>query len=148
MIEKMTLDDVEGIMENIYPAYYAETNTYNKLTPSLDNARITIADYINRWSFVAKEDGKVVGIAVADAAHTFYEELEFDINMFYVHPDYRGTGVARALRDMLISESERIGAKVIYSGCLSGVSESNEQVYLNLWAKAGFVRLGTVMIRI
>jgi L-amino acid N-acyltransferase YncA len=146
-IEKMTLDDVDSIMENIYPAYFAEA-IYNKLTPSLDNARITVADYVNRWSYVAKEDGKVVGIAVADASHTFYEELEFDVNMFYVHPDYRGTGIARALRDKLIEEHNRIGAKVMYSACLSGVSENNEQVYLNLWAKAGFVRLGAVMIRI
>jgi L-amino acid N-acyltransferase YncA len=146
-ITKMTLEDVDGIIENIYPAYFAEA-IYNKLTPSLDNARITVADYVNRWSYVAKEDGKVVGLAVADAQKSFYEELEFDINMFYVHPDYRGTGVARALRDILVSESDRIGAKVMYTGCLSGVSENNEQTYLNLWAKVGFTRLGAVMIRI
>ncbi len=146
-IEKMTLEHVDGIMENIYPAYFAEA-IYNKLTPNLDNARITVADYVNRWSFVAIIDGKIVGLAVADAQHSFYEELEFDINMFYVHPDYRGTGVARALRDMLVSESERIGAKVMYTGCLSGVSENNEQMYLNLWVKVGFERLGAVMIRI
>ncbi len=146
-IEKMTLEHVEGIIENIYPAYFAEA-VYNKLTPNLDNARITVADYVNRFSFVAVEEGKIIGLAVADAMRTFYTELEFDVNMFYVHPDYRGTGVARALRDKLIEEHDRIGAKVMYTGCLSGVSESNEQTYLNLWAKVGFTRLGAVMIRI
>lgn len=146
-ITRMTIDDVDNILENIYPAYFAEA-VYNKLTPNMDNARITVTNYVNSFSFVVKVDGKVIGLGVGDAGRTFYEEVEFDINMFYVHPEHRGSGVARILRNALIDEANRLGAKVIYSSCLSGIGEHNEQLYLNLWAKEGFQRLGTVMIRI
>ena len=146
-VSRMTIDDVDNILDNIYPAYFSEA-VYNKLTPSLTNARLTVSEWANTWAFVAKEEGKVVGLAVADAGRTFYEEIEFDINMFYVHPDYRGSGVARSLRDVLVATADALGAKVIYTACLSGISEANEKLYMNLWAKKAFQKLGTVMIRI
>lgn len=146
-VTRMTLADVDNILENIYPAYFAEA-VYNKLTPSMENARITVSEYAKAWAYVAKEDDKVIGLAVADAGRTFYEEVEFDINMFYVHPDYRGSGVARSLRDVLLATADALGAKVVYTACLSGISEGNEKLYMNLWAKKDFQKLGTVMIRI
>jgi GNAT superfamily N-acetyltransferase len=147
MIERMKLEDVDNILENLYPAYFKEA-IYNKLTPSLSHARVTIANYLNSFAYVAKHEGRVVGIAVADMGNTFYEEIECDINMFFVHPDARRSGVARGLRDAILEDAARVGAKVIYTSCLSGISEQNEQLYMNLWAKCGFQKLGTVMIRI
>ena len=147
IITRMVEADIEDLMRDIYPVYFQES-AYNGLTPDYEISRITGHDYLNSSSFVARDGDRIVAIAVADAGRTFYKEIEFDINMFYVHPEYRGRGVARLMRDTLKDEWERVGAKVIYSSCLSGVEGLNEQLYMNLWSKVGFKKLGTVMIRI
>jgi GNAT superfamily N-acetyltransferase len=147
VVTRMTETDIEGLMTDIYPVYFKES-AYNGLTPDLEISRITGMSYLDKCSFIARDGDRIIAIAVADAGRTFYKEIEFDINMFYIHPDYRGRGVARLMRDTLKDEWERVGAKVIYSSCLSGVEGINEQLYLNLWSKVGFKKLGTVMIRI
>ena len=147
IIEKMTSEHIENIIDNIYPAYFAEA-IYNCLTPDYDVTRITIQSWIEGFSYVVKDGGKVIAIGVADAGRTFYVETEWDCTMFYVHPDYRGTTASRLLRDKLDSEAERIGSSVDYSSCLSGISDENDAKFTNLFRKIGYQKLGTVMIKI
>lgn len=147
IVTRMQPEDVDNILRDIYPAYFAEA-IYNKLTPNMEHARVTVANYLNSFSYVAKEDDLIWGLAVADMGNTFYEEIECDINMFFVHPEARRSGVARAMRDAILEDAKAYNAAVIYTSCLSGISQENEQLYMNLWAKVGFQKLGTVMIRI
>ena len=87
----------------------------------------------------------IYGFAVAEFGTTFYAEMEGDISFFYVSPLYKGDGTARKLRDAAIEYLLDKGAAVIYACALS--NDEYTKPYENLFAKAGFVKKGTTMIR-
>ena len=145
-IIQMNEGHVQGILDTLCPAYYAEA--YKELTPSYEFAAITIGNYLENNSVVAVDGDRVVAVGSAICTNTYFVEREFDVVMFYVHPDYRRSGVASAMRDALITMKDFLGAKVSYTSCLSGISDTNRKSFENLWAKKGYKLLGTVMYKI
>ena len=141
-----TLDDAQDIQNLLYPSYFEET-AYKGMTYNADNTRNQVLSWLEDLCFIARAEGKVVGVAVTRLLRTFYDEIEADVDMFVVHKDYRGTGVARDLVNAVVANAEANNAKVIYTSCLSGLGETNDKLYQNLYKKFGFEPLGTVMIR-
>lgn len=141
-----TIYDIEPI-EELLKEYMAES-TYNGLTYCKDGTVNMILSWLNEgFFFIVKDGEKVVGLAVMALMKTFYKELEADVDMFFIHPDYRGTGASRMLVDNIVQNAEANNCKVIYTACLSGISDKNNKLYKNLWGKFGFRELGTVLIR-
>ena len=142
-------EDIDAIIADIYPVYFAESPTYNFLTPDLENTRLIVEQYVNGGNIclIAKDEGKVVALACASLMRTFYKEVECDVNMFFIAPSHRGNGLSRELVETIVTQAELNNAKIIYSSCFSGMGENNNNLYINLWKKFGFQVLGTVMIR-
>lgn len=145
-ILQMMPDDVERVLTDLCPAYYAEA--YTALTPSYEFAKQTLTAYLDDHTIVAKDGERIVAIGQAKHGNTYFVESEFDVQMFYIHPDYRGTELGRMMRDALILIKQRLGAKVIYTSCLSGLDEINLKKFINLWGKRDFKFLGSVLIHI
>lgn len=146
MIKFMEIEDVDGILKDIYPSYFKEGAT-SHLTLCLDNSRRVVENYLNGLTYVAKDGDNYSAIIVARVGNTFYKEIECDIEMFYVMPEYRGNRLSREMVKTVVDQAEAMGAKLFYSSCLGGIGHDNEQLYINLFAKFGFERLGTVMMR-
>lgn len=140
---------MEGVQALLYPGYFSET-IFNGLTYSAENTRLMVESYIrDKFTLLAVDyTGKVIGLAVLLAGRTYYEEVEADIEFLCVAEECRGTDVARMLVSSIIDVAENtFGAKVFYASCCSGISEKNDALWVNLWSKFNFKKLGTVMIR-
>ena len=142
-----TVEDIDAIQGILYPHYFEES-TYSGLTYDPENTRKMIEQYVSDVALVAKAEGKIVGFCAMSFVRTFYKETEADIDMFYVLPEWRGTGIARAFAFALTHVAEKHGAGAIYTSCLSGLEGHNNGQYVNLWKKYGFNTLGTVMVRL
>lgn len=141
-----TPEHVDQIQELLFPHYFNES-VYSGLTYDHHATRNMILAWLRDLAFVAIADGKVVGFVAAGLMRTFYKEPEMDIDMFYVLPDYRATGISRVLAKVIVEIADKFNVGAIYTSCLSGIDDSNDKLYQNLWKKYGFQKLGTVMLR-
>lgn len=144
MIGVATPEEHEEIERLIYD-YFHET-VYSNLTYNRENT----LEIIKKWGIILtarNKNGALIGLGSMSISTTYFEEREADIEIFYVKPTYRGTGVSRALAKSLVDIAEQNGAKVIYSACRSGIKGNNNKLYENLFTKAGFTQLGCIMIR-
>lgn len=138
--------DIDAI-EELLKIYMSES-AYKNMTYSSENTRDCIKGWLESdFFFLAWEGKKLVGLAVMGLMRTFYEENEADVDMFYIHPDYRGKGVSRMLVENIVKNAEANKCGVVYTACLSGISDKNNKLYKNLWGKFGFGELGTVLIK-
>jgi GNAT superfamily N-acetyltransferase len=146
-IEKATYRDVNQIQDLMYPIYFNES-AYSDFEYDPVRTRMTITTWLSGLCFVAKDKNKIAGVFSMYFAQTFYKHLETDVEMFFVHPDYRGTQVARLLVDEMVRQSDMAGSKIIYTACASGINEKNNKLYTNLFKKFGFKELGTEVMRV
>lgn len=137
--------DVNAIVDLLHPNYFEESQ-YKGLTFDLENCQKTVAEWITEYCAIAEMDGKVVGVVAFYFLNSYYKEKEGDIIIFYVHPDYRGTGVARALVGIVEKISKELDAAVVYTTSGSGMGRKNDKLYSNLFKKFGFEELGTELI--
>lgn len=141
-----TFDDVDAIEALLYPNYFNESH-YSDLTYDPLQTKATIASWIPETVILAKLDGKIIGILAMYFMNSYYKEKEGDVVIFYVLPEYRGTGVSRALVAALDKVSKEVGAKVVYTSSGSGMGENNNKLYANLYKKFEFKELGTELIK-
>lgn len=137
------LGDIENL---IYPHYFDES-AYSDLTYDPEMARQTILQWIPETCVLARVDGNLVGILAMYFTRTYYKETEGDVVIFYVLPEYRGTGVARGLVYALKKISDKQKAAIVYTSSGSGMKGNNNKLYANLFKKVGFKELGTELIR-
>lgn len=146
-IFQATLDDVNEIEGLLYPHYFYESG-YRHLDYDPDATRTMIASWITDGvGIIVRSRGKIVGFASMRFMRTFYKQVEADVDMFFVLPEYRGTGIARALSTTISDIAEKGNAAIVYTSCLSELGDKNNTMYENLWKKLGFRKLGSVMIR-
>lgn len=140
-----TFEDVDAIENLLYP--YFEESTYSGLTYDPLATKHTIAQWIPEVCILAKVDGEIVGITAFYFLNTFYKEPECDVVMFYIKPEYRGTGISRGLVNALTTIADQNQAGIIYTSSGSGMGGKNNDLYANLFKKFGFQELGTELIR-
>ena len=146
-IIRATLEHVDEIEGLLYPHYFEESG-YNHLDYDSDNCKRCISEWVTSGvGIMIKSRGKLVAFAAMGFIRTFYKQIEADVDMFFVLPEYRGTGIARVLSKVLSDFANEAQAAVVYTSCLSELGGKNNQMYVNLWKKLGFRVLGTVMIR-
>lgn len=142
-----THDDLNDILDLLYPSYFDES-VYSGLEYDPIATRRTVESWLDEIVILARVDGQLAGIVSMYFIQTFYKQAECDVVMFYVRPDYRGTGVARSLVNAIVMMADKNKAAVVYTTSGSGMNGNNNQLYINLFKKFGFKDLGAELIRI
>lgn len=116
--------------------------SFELLAPSKDEIGKRRADVIgNSFPFlVAEFDGRVVGYAYASlyrARPAYRHTLEDSV---YIHKDFTGRGIGRALLDALLEACERTGCRQL----IAVIGDSANKGSIRLHAACGFRRTGTL----
>jgi L-amino acid N-acyltransferase len=139
-IRRATPDDLEAITEIYNDAIRSTTATFDTEPKSLADRRQWLETHGERHPvLVAELEGQVVGwsslsrwsdrLAYADTAET----------TFYVHPQHRGQGIGRRLKEATVAEARRLGFHTLIARVAEGSVAS-----LHLNESLGFVRVGTL----
>lgn len=147
MIRKATLSDLDNIIEFTKP-YYEESVHYKKLTYSEAACRRTLAGWLNHSHVIVVERDEIVGVGVVTIGQTCYEELEAEMNLFYVSKDYRGKGVSRLLAEAITEFAKLHKVRIIHASNMSGMEGNNDKLWINLFRKYGYQVIGTTLARI
>lgn len=141
--------DAPLIQDLLYPTYFDES-AYSILDYDSDATLKTILSWISEYCFIGKgENGEVVGVIAFYFVNTFYKQKECDVIMFYVHPDYRGSGLSRDFTKILDGVCKELGnVGVAYTTSGSGMEGNNNALYTNLFKKIGFKPLGSELIKV
>lgn len=137
-------DIVDMLME-----YFHETIYSKSLTPNRERVGVLVDLAIeqDRAYIVRSLDDELAAYMAINPVYTYYDQPEMDIEIFVVHPDFRGTGASRVMVDVVKLKSEQLGCGVIYAQCGSGINEfKNDQLWRNLFTKKGFHILGTELV--
>jgi L-amino acid N-acyltransferase YncA len=139
MIRDATVEDAAAV-QAIYAHHVLHgTASYDLEPPPLEQIRDKIRWVLGEgWPFlVAQRDGAVVGYAYATqfrdrAAYRFTCE-----NSIYVHPDWMGQGIGKALLHALIERSGQCGFRTMVA-----VIGGAEPASVALHASCGFREIG------
>lgn len=138
------IDEIESLL---YPAYFNET-LYRCGTYNAEVTKRTIRHWLQCGvGFIIRSEGKTAAFGCVGFGQQFCDETEADIDMFFVLPEFRKTGIARVLADLLDRTAAQAGTKFRFTTCASGLGGSNNSLYANLWKKFGFRSLGTIMVK-
>lgn len=116
--------------------------SFEVLAPSVDEMTKRRADVIGR-SFpylVAEYDGRVVGYAYASLYRSrpaYRHTLEDSV---YIHKDFGGRGIGKALLDALVEGCEKAGCRQL----IAVIGDSANKASIKLHAASGFKRTGTL----
>ena len=115
--------------------------SFELLAPSIDEMTQRRADVISRNFpyLVAELDGRVVGFAYASLYRSrpaYRHTLE---NSVYVHRDFVGRGMGRALLDAVVEGCVKTGARQL----IAVIGDSANKASIKLHAACGFKRTGT-----
>lgn len=93
--------------------------------------------------FLAEDQGEIVGAYVGGITQDWqsYHKLAFDYVM-YVHPLYRGRGVAKELTEVFIEWAKAMGANRINCGTATQV---NTDACVQLYESFGFQKVGVFL---
>ena len=116
--------------------------SFELLAPSIDEMTQRRADVISRNFpyLVAEVDGRVAGYAFASlyrARPAYRHTLEDSV---YVHKDFTGRGIGRALLDALLEACVKTGARQM----IAVIGDSANTASIKLHAACGFKRTGTL----
>ncbi len=116
--------------------------SFELLAPSIDEMTQRRADVIARKFpyLVAEFDGRMVGYAYASLYRSrpaYRHTLEDSV---YVHKDFAGRGIGKALLDALIEASAKSGARQM----IAVIGDSANRGSIKLHAACGFKRTGTL----
>lgn len=146
MIRKATLSDLDDIIDFTRP-YYQESVYSNYVTYSESACRRTLEGWLNSSHVIVVGHDAILGVGVVTIGQTCYEELEAEINLFYVSKDYRGKGVSRLLADAITEFAKLHKARIIHASNMSGMDGNNDKLWINLFRKFGYETIGTTLAR-
>ena len=101
-----------------------------------------------RRVIVAKlPSGRVIGYHVIYGQADYKDQFDGEMYQFFVHPDFRGSGVARDLVEMAVQTWDDWGCDVVYACASPEIGNIELSQFRNLWGKFGFVETGIIMTR-
>lgn len=134
--------------------FFRESNFLGNLTISKKNYRATIEPYIdaNKYPHVAPliavKGGEILGYLHIYAHRDFTEELVGEAYQFYVRPEYRGSGVARALVEAAVLQYADWKVARAYAEAAPGMDQAQQlKLFENLWGRSGYKKIGIVMMK-
>lgn len=130
--------------------FYDESNFLGPLRISKENYKKTIAPYIendNVAAILAVKDGVILGYLHIYWQTDFTIERIGEVYQFYVRPDYRGSGVARALVETAVAQYAKWNCVRGYVEAAPGMDKPEHlKLFENLWGRVGYNKIGIVMM--
>lgn len=145
-----TKGDIDRLVE-LGSRFYSESNFHKGLTLSTDNFRKLLEEYIGHvhvGAIVAVVDEVIVGYCLVYGQNDFTEEMIGELYQFYVLPEYRSSGIARALAEEAVRLYDVWGCRRAYAEASPGMSDPNHiNLFKNLWGKVGYFQIGVTMMK-
>ena len=136
-IVKLSRLYVEEVAELLPHIEFSEQHVRQTVINSVLEAHPTI--------YVAEHKGRVIGMMVASIQTFYFMSGHFvQADIFYVHPDYRGTRAAALLLVELNSWADLIGAKVTLGG---NANKLNTDRTARLYERFGYQQAGLTLLR-
>lgn len=153
IVRKAWVSDLDQLVD-LGAQFYQESNFLGNLTMSKKNYRATLAQYLDFDKFpyvapiVAVKDGKILGYLHIYAQRDYTEERIGEVYQFYVLPEYRGSGVARALVEAANLQYAEWEVARGYVEASPGMdAEAHLKLFENLWGRFGYKKIGIVMMK-
>lgn len=143
MIRRATIDDLDEIISFTRP-YHTES-FWGQQKYSEIRSRERFTNYLTQCDTFVVDINGIVAMGTLVLDYFFSDELVCDLEFFYVSKEARGTGVSRMLRDGLTDFAKLKGASIM---CACGSSGFDDGLWVNLFRKIGFSKLGTTMVRV
>lgn len=144
MIRKATLSDLDEIIQVCRP-YFDESFWGRHTRYSDEKTREKFTYYLTGLNtFVVDIEG-ICAIAVLAMDYVFSEDLTADYEFFYVSEHARGTGISRLLQEACENFAKLSGARIM---CACGSSDVEDNLWVNLFKKFKYEKLGTVMVKV
>lgn len=100
-----------------------------------------------RRIIIAKVGERVVGYHIIYCLGDYKDDLDGEMYQFFVHPEFRASGIARDLVQMAVQTWDDWGCDVNYAIASPEIGNIELSHFRNLFAKFGFVETGIVMTR-
>jgi GNAT superfamily N-acetyltransferase len=144
VVRRATIEDLDEILRITRP--YFEESIWGTCTRySEQRTREEFQYYLTETDVFAVDINGIVGWASIATLPRFSDDLTADCKFFYVMKGARGTGVSRLLQSACHEFAKSKGARIILACGSSGVEDG---LWINLFRKAGFSKLGTVMAKV
>lgn len=105
-----------------------------------------VADREHALMLLAEVDGGLAGGVMAMLDHAFTVRPVCGVGMFYVRPEHRGTGLARALMEGAVAWADAANATHTFTSADAMLSSAETQMYINLTRKFGFEPTGSPVL--
>lgn len=153
ILRQANMDDLSDIVGLVYPRYFDESIYGKHMTASPEGIINYFTQNLQDESYYCllgfDADNKAVSYASITFGKTFYEQVEGDVDFFYVSPEFRGSGISQAMVEKLLEISNSANAAIVYAASWSGVDdEKNNSLWQNLFKKFDFKMIGTTMAKI
>lgn len=145
-----TPEDVPAIVETALTFWHESNHSENHSEDPEKYATFLSENMINRDGvrvIIAEVEGKVVAYHIIYVMADYKNKPDGEMYQFYVHPDYRGTPIARDLVEMAVQHWDDWGCDVAYAIASPEVGNIELSLFRNLFAKFGFKETGIVMTR-
>lgn len=144
IVRKPSEADIPKLYECILP-YAGQSRQGREVSVDMGTILTSLYNVIHASNFISRMveiDGKPVALAFGYFGNSWWKEPDCAVDFFYVHPDYTGKGIARALASAMIQAFKEQGCGWMYAGAESDISDINTRLYQNLWRKYGFSAIG------
>lgn len=148
-IRLATTADIDAIVDTALIFWHSSNHAVNRSQNPVKFKQL-MREYMGRSCtriIIAVREGKVIGYIMIYAEADYKDALDGELYQFFVHPDYRGSGVGRDLVEMAVQVYDDWGCDVCYAIGSAEVGENELVHFRNLFAKFGFVETGIVMTR-
>ena len=133
-LSKLYAEEVADLLPHIE---FDESKVRQTVTDAVISAHPTI--------YVAETDKGIIGMMVASIHGFYFMSGHFvQADIFYVHPDYRGTRAAALLLAELNIWADKIGAKVAIGG---NANKLNTDRTARLYERFGYQQAGLSLMR-
>lgn len=140
------LDILDALLPYITEAGVAQGLTFDFHTALHTLTTACTSEYAD--CFVIKDNLQIAGVIIVWYNSSCFVGYEGGVSVFYVRPEYRGTKTGRMLVEAVVKAKRDRGVNIIYCGCHSDMGNTNNQMFVNLFAKYGFTPNGTnLMLR-
>lgn len=145
MIKVATEDDIGGLL--IMAKEFIEDSDlpYEYDGEASLNTFMTFIEHPETFVLVAKEGEIYQGLLMGAVDKEFTKEYSAYITKFYIRAEFRGSGLSRKMVEAF--EDEAKDAVVIYTAATAKMGERVEKMYVNLFRKFGYERLGQTMVK-
>lgn len=151
-IRLATQDDVKPLVD-LAMKFWNESDhsTQEDVDPDrYENAlRSRMVDADGWRVIVAVHNDQIVGYHIIYVLDDYKKDGQYDGEMFqfFVHPDYRASGISRDLVEMAVQIWDDWGCTKVYACASPEIGNIELSQFRNLFAKFGFKETGIIMTR-